>query len=194
MSAENQTPLLPCPFCGNKAEFQASQHSLLNDWARCLRCTIGMPPSQWNARAPIEKALEALAAEKDRDIAGLRADIAAKNAQILSADWTDEKADRATLDGKLAAKIEAQNQEIASLRSEVERLKGDEKYRHEQQYLLQKEVQAKHEQLTLALKERDAYREIALAGIETLNGGVLTKGLIEATDAQAQKLSSEGKK
>ena len=94
----------------------------------------------------------------------------------------------------LAKTNDALRAENASLRSEVERLKGDEKYRHEQQYLLQKEVQAKHEQLTLALKERDAYREIALAGIETLNGGVLTKGLIEATDAQAQKLSSEGKK
>ena len=168
-----------------------------------LRCVNRDGWSGRQIEEEIEKALEALAAEKDLTIRSLRLDL---DAHVSIVDLKTK--DLAEKDGfcrqmhveigKLTESgwklLREKDAELASLRSEVERLKGDEKYRHEQQYLLQKEVQAKHEQLTLALKERDAYREIALAGIETLNGGVLTKGLIEATDAQAKKLSSEGKK
>ena len=156
----------------------------------------------------IEKALEALAAEKDLTIRSLRLDL---DAHVSIVDLKTK--DLAEKDGfcrqmhveigKLTESgwklLREKDAELASLRSEVERLrretsKGIPELFKDELYEAKNRAARAESDLSLAIKERDAYREIALAGIETLNGGVLTKGLIEATDAQAKKLSSEGKK
>ena len=131
----------------------------------CLAFNPDMTFNKEVSRVLIKEALEALAAEKD-----------------------DYCVAKTKAYGELIDKAEA---EAASLRSEVERLKGDEKYRHEQQYLLQKEVQAKHEQLTLALKERDAYREVAMkneANFRQVARFSYDRPIDEFVDAEALRL------
>ena len=157
--------------------------------------------------ATIEKALEALAAEKDRE--------AAYNKDLLRQFFL-------VMDDKDTCGAKRQLAEIASLRSEVERLTTANKNLADMEIALRlkrgKSVTPKlweiHEKLSLALKERDtlndkvqnlerqvrAYREVAiqqslgrLVGPDEVDAEALRLLQVPGSDG-GQKLSSEGKK
>ena len=125
MSAENQTPIelcehgtdrrLICFFCVNKAPrpFLSIAEGIVAPFDNITK----WPTTKMLVTDEIEKALEALAAEKDREIARLKDGLAQSHADLKA--WM---ADREVWEKMRVGFADA---EIASLRSEVERLKAE---------------------------------------------------------------------
>ena len=107
-----------------------------------------------------------------------------------------------SLASSLADNMELKEQ-LAALRSELEKVKADyeavkknwiEDHRALRDAEWKRDVARNRESETFAAleaakKEKDAYRDIALAAMEKLSGEPLTESLRKAVDAEAKKLS-----